>query len=34
MKALQPEQARLKELYKNDKMKLQQATMALFKKKK
>ncbi len=34
MKALQPEQARLKELYKNDKMKLQQATMALFKKEK
>ena len=34
MKALQPEQARLKELYKDDKMKLQQATMALFKKEK
>ncbi len=34
MKALQPEQARLKELYKDDKMKLQQAMMALFKKEK
>ena len=34
MKALQPEQARLKELYKEDKMKLQQAMMALFKKEK
>ncbi len=32
MKALQPEQARLKELHKNDKMKLQQEMMALFKK--
>ncbi len=34
MKALQPEMARLKELHKNDKMKLQQAMMALYKKEK
>tara|TARA_B100000965_G_scaffold366246_1_gene351306 strand:- start:94 stop:1770 length:1677 start_codon:yes stop_codon:yes gene_type:complete len=34
MKALQPEQARLKELHKNDKMALQKATMALFKREK
>tara|TARA_B100001121_G_scaffold249871_1_gene225639 strand:- start:248 stop:1930 length:1683 start_codon:yes stop_codon:yes gene_type:complete len=31
MRALQPEQVRLKELHKNDKMALQKATMALFK---
>ncbi len=31
MRALQPEQARLKELHKSDKMALQKATMALFK---
>ena len=31
MKALQPEQARLKELHKSDKLALQKATMALFK---
>ena len=29
MKALQPEMVRLKELHKNDKMKLQQEMMAL-----
>ena len=34
MKALQPEQARLKELHKDDKMALQKATMALFKREK
>ena len=34
MKALQPEMVRLKELYKDDKMKLQQAMMALYKKEK
>ncbi len=34
MKALQPEQTRLKELHKNDKMALQKATMALFKREK
>ena len=34
MKILQPEMARLKELHKNDKMKLQQAMMALYKKEK
>ena len=34
MKALQPEMVRLKELHKNDKMKLQQEMMALYKKKK
>ena len=34
MKALQPEMARLKELHKNDKMKLQQEMMALYKKEK
>ncbi|MBD1134850.1 membrane protein insertase YidC [Pelagibacterales bacterium SAG-MED47] len=34
MKALQPEMVRLKELYKNDKMKLQQEMMALYKKEK
>ena len=34
MKALQPEMARLKELHKNDKMKLQQEMMALYKKRK
>ena len=34
MKALQPEMVRLKELHKNDKMKLQQAMMALYKKEK
>ena len=34
MKQLQPEQARLKELHKNDKMALQKATMALFKREK
>jgi len=34
MKALQPEMARLKELHKDDKMKLQQAMMALYKKEK
>ena len=32
MKALTPEMARLKELHKNDKMKLQQEMMALYKK--
>ena len=32
MKALQPEMVRLKELHKNDKMKLQQERMALYKK--
>jgi len=32
MKALQPEMARLKDLYKDDKTKLQQAIMALYKK--
>ena len=32
MKALQPEMVRLKELHKNDKMKLQQEMMALYKK--
>ena len=32
MKALQPEMARLKDLYKDDKVKLQQAMMALYKK--
>jgi len=32
MKALQPEMVRLKELHKDDKMKLQQAMMALYKK--
>ena len=34
MKALQPEMIRLKELHKDDKMKLQQAMMALYKKEK
>ncbi len=34
MKALQPEMVRLKELHKNDKMKLQQDMMALYKKEK
>ncbi len=34
MKVLQPEMARLKELHKEDKMKLQQAMMALYKKEK
>ena len=34
MKALQPEMVRLKELHKNDKMKLQQEMMALYKKEK
>ena len=34
MKLLAPEMARLKELYKDDKMKLQQAMMALYKKEK
>ncbi|WP_440930372.1 membrane protein insertase YidC [Candidatus Pelagibacter sp.] len=34
MKALTPEMTRLKELYKNDKMKLQQEMMALYKKEK
>jgi len=34
MKVLQPEMARLKELHKDDKMKLQQAMMALYKKEK
>ena len=34
MKALQPEMARLKDLHKDDKMKLQQAMMALYKKEK
>ena len=34
MKILQPEMARLKELHKDDKMKLQQAMMALYKKEK
>ena len=34
MKVLQPEMARLKDLYKEDKMKLQQEMMALYKKKK
>ncbi len=34
MKALQPETVRLKELHKDDKMKLQQAMMALYKKEK
>jgi len=34
MKALQPEMARLKELHKDDKMKLQQEMMALYKKEK
>ena len=34
MKALQPEMVRLKELHKNDKIKLQQAMMALYKKEK
>ena len=34
MKLLQPEQARLKELHKDDKMALQKATMALFKREK
>ena len=34
MKVLQPEMVRLKELHKNDKMKLQQEMMALYKKKK
>ena len=34
MKALQPEQARLKELHKSDKIALQKATMALFKREK
>ena len=34
MKALQPEQARLKELHKDDKMKLQKAMMDLFKREK
>ena len=32
MKALQPEMVRLKELHKDDKMKLQQEMMALYKK--
>ena len=34
MKALTPEMTRLKELHKNDKMKLQQEMMALYKKEK
>ena len=34
MKALQPEMIRLKELHKDDKMKLQQSMMALYKKEK
>ena len=34
MKALQPEMTRLKEVHKDDKMKLQQAMMALYKKEK
>ena len=34
MKALQPEMVRLKELHKDDKMKLQQEMMALYKKEK
>ena len=34
MKALQPEMARLKDLHKEDKMKLQQEMMALYKKEK
>ena len=34
MKLLAPEMARLKELHKDDKMKLQQAMMALYKKEK
>ena len=34
MKVLQPEMVRLKELHKDDKMKLQQAMMALYKKEK
>ena len=34
MKALQPEQARLRELHKDDKMALQKATMSLFKREK
>ena len=34
MKVLQPEMTRLKELHKEDKMKLQQAMMALYKKEK
>ena len=34
MKILQPEMTRLKELHKNDKMKLQQEMMALYKKEK
>tara|TARA_B100001250_G_scaffold16168_1_gene14021 strand:- start:754 stop:1299 length:546 start_codon:yes stop_codon:yes gene_type:complete len=34
MKVLQPEMTRLKELHKDDKMKLQQETMALYKKEK
>ena len=33
MKVLQPEMVRLKELHKDDKMKLQQEMMALYKKK-
>ena len=34
MKQLQPEMVRLKELHKDDKMKLQQEMMALYKKEK
>ena len=34
MKLLQPEMTRLKELHKDDKMKLQQETMALYKREK
>ena len=34
MKALQPEMVRLKEVHKDDKMKLQQEMMALYKKEK
>ena len=34
MKLLQPEMARLKELHKDDKVKLQQETMALYKREK
>ena len=34
MKALQPEMVRLKELHKDDKVKLQQEMMALYKKEK
>ena len=34
MKQLQPEMVRLKEIHKDDKMKLQQAMMALYKKEK